>query len=247
MLFDTERFCRMLLRTPINIDQWYRQQEIWNECDFDNKLALGFSAFFLNRTNRSGIIEGAGPIGGYAQNGNWKIDVRMVKDKQIENMRALARYARQIEVSNIDALKFADRKLGMGNSLVYLDPPYFVKGHKLYKNFYQPKDHVKIASELKKRRKAKWVVSYDDVPEIRSAYKSFAPITYLLNYSAGEKSIGAEVVFLSDSLVPPVIEGFSSHHVRRPIAKIQARTTAVRKRVNKNLRKVECTRKSSGR
>src|SRR5690606_38605537 len=77
-LFDTDKFCRLIEKTPINIDEWYQQREIWEEGDADDALSLGFSAFFLNRTNRSGIIEGAGPIGGYAQKGNWKIDVRLV-------------------------------------------------------------------------------------------------------------------------------------------------------------------------
>jgi DNA adenine methylase len=214
-MFDTERFCRMIQRTPTDIDQWHRQQEVWERSDFDNKLRLGFSAYFLNRTNRSGIIEGAGPIGGYAQKGNWKIDVRLVKEKQIENLKALSRYANQIKVTNLDAFDYLQQTVGADNSLVYLDPPYFVKGHKLYKNFYQPADHLKIAAELKRRRKSKWVVSYDDVPEIRDAYSSFSPITYLLNYSAGEKSIGSEVIFLSDALLAPEVCGFSIHHVRR--------------------------------
>jgi DNA adenine methylase len=239
-IFDTERFCRMIQRTPTDIDQWHRQQEIWERSDFDNKLKLGFSAYFLNRTNRSGIIEGAGPIGGYAQKGNWKIDVRLVKEKQIENLMALSRYANQIKVTNLDAFDFLQQTVGADNSLVYLDPPYFVKGHKLYKNFYQPADHLNIASELKRRRKSKWVVSYDDVPEIRDAYSSFSPITYLLNYSAGEKSVGSEVIFLSDALHAPEVQGFSIHHVRRvtprkPAKKSIARPTkakgrAVRKR-----------------
>jgi DNA adenine methylase len=215
-IFDTDRFCKLIEKTPIDIDQWHHQHDVWERSDVDNKLKLGFSAYFLNRTNRSGIIEGAGPIGGYSQKGNWKIDVRLVKEKQIENLKALSRYAKQIKVTNLDAFDYLQQTVGADNSLVYLDPPYFVKGHKLYKNFYQPADHLKIASELKRRRKSKWVVSYDDVPEIRDAYFSFAPITYLLNYSAGEKSVGSEVIFLSDALRAPDFLGFSVHHVRRP-------------------------------
>src|ERR1700687_5076262 len=184
-LFNTDKFCRLIEKTPINIDEWHQQQEIWEDGDVENSLALGFSAFFLNRTNRSGIIAGAGPIGGYAQKGKWKIDVRLVKQKQIENLRALSRYAKQIAVSNLDAFDFLQSTMGNPDSFVYLDPPYFVKGHKLYKNFYQPADHLKIANELKRKRRLKWVVSYDDVPEIRDAYSAFSPITYLLNYSAG--------------------------------------------------------------
>jgi DNA adenine methylase len=216
-LFNTEKFCRLLQNTPIDIDQWHHQQEIWEQSDFDNKLKLGFAAYFLNRTNRSGIIEGAGPIGGFAQKGNWKIDVRLVKDKQIENLRALAKYANQIKVTNLDALDYVEKTVGVDNCLVYLDPPYYVKGHKLYKNFYQPSDHIKIAQELTHRRKSRWVVSYDDVPEIRAAYKAFHPITYLLNYSAGEKSVGSEVIFLSDALIAPDVTGFNIHHLRRTL------------------------------
>lgn len=208
-LHNTEKFCRLIDKTSINIDQWYRQREIWEDGDADNMLALGFSAFFLNRTNRSGIIEGAGPIGGYEQKGEWKLGVRLVKEKQIDNLKALSRYAQQIKVTNLDALKFVRNKIERMNTLLYLDPPYYVKGHKLYKNFYKPEDHLRIAREMKLQRKTKWVVSYDDVPEIRKAYNAFDPVSYLLNYSAGQKTVGREVIFLSDSLDFPKVPGFA--------------------------------------
>ena len=208
-LYDTENFCELIDRTAVNIDQWYRQKEIWENGDADNVLALGFSAFFLNRTNRSGIIEGAGPIGGYMQKGRWELGVRLVKDKQISNLKALSRYAQQIKVTNLDALDFIDRNIDDYNAFLYLDPPYYVKGHKLYKNFYDHSDHMQIAREMVSHRKANWVVSYDDVPEIREAYQLFDPICYSLNYSAGKKTIGREVMFLSDVLEFPKIRGFA--------------------------------------
>jgi DNA adenine methylase len=159
----------------------------------------------------------------------------LVKRKQIDNFKALSRYAQQIAVSNLDAFDFIGQTVGRDKSLVYLDPPYFVKGHKLYKNFYQPADHLTIANELKRKRKSNWVVSYDDVPEIREAYSSFSPITYLLNYSAGEKSVGSEVIFLSDALRAPEVQGFSVHHVRRSAPrkvakKMVSRTTKAKRR-----------------
>ncbi|MBF0268048.1 MAG: DNA adenine methylase [Alphaproteobacteria bacterium] len=208
-LFETDKFCRLIERTPICIDEWHKQKAVWIQGDVENFLALGFSAYFLNRTNRSGIIEGAGPIGGYAQSGTWKIDVRLNKEAQIKNFKMLSRYSDQISVSNLDALDFFRRTVAINSALIYLDPPYYVKGHKLYKNFYEPEDHIKIAKELARRRKVKWVVSYDDVREIREAYRSFTPIVYSLNYSAGEKTIGSEVIFLSDSLSMPEVGGFS--------------------------------------
>ena len=239
-LFDTDRFCRLIARTPITIDEWHRQRDIWEDGDLGSPLTLGFSAFFLNRTNRSGIIEGAGPIGGFEQNGAWKLDVRLVKDKQIRNLKSLSRFRNQIRVSNIDALKFIDTTLSDQEALTYLDPPYYVKGHKLYKNFYSPDDHAVIAKELKRKRKTRWVVSYDDVPEIRALYNSFAPITYLLNYSAGEKSLGSEVIFASDALDVPAIEGFNIHHRRRSAPKRikKSKAASVAKRAKPSKRKV---------
>ncbi|MEO9460797.1 MAG: DNA adenine methylase [Lentilitoribacter sp.] len=209
ILRDTDSFCQLIEATPVDIEQWHLQRAIWQAGDHTDPLTLGFSAFFLNRTNRSGIIEGAGPIGGYEQKGKWKLEVRFSKEKQISNIRSLALYADQISVSNIDALKYLKKTVKKPNTLVYLDPPYFRKGHKLYKNFYTASDHSKIASELSRQINARWVVSYDDVPEIHSIYSEYSPISYLLNYSAGDKSLGAEVMFLSDGLVAPSVPGFS--------------------------------------
>lgn len=209
-LQNTEKFCTLIDKTPITIDEWYRQRDVWEGGDLGRPLTLGFAAYFLNRTNRSGIIEGAGPIGGYAQSGKWKLDVRLVKDKQIENIKSLSRYTDQISVSNLDAMEFFSRTALRDNALTYLDPPYFVKGQKLYKNFYVAKDHKQIAQMLKKNRKANWVVSYDDVPEIREAYSSFEPTTYFLNYSAGEKTVGTEVIFVSDAIISPAVDGFKT-------------------------------------
>jgi DNA adenine methylase len=201
-------FCRLIERTPITIDEWHRQREIWRTGDAEDHLALGFAAYFLNRTNRSGIIDGAGPIGGYSQNGDWKLDVRLVKSRQIDNLKSLSRYADQIELHNLDALDYLSIVVDKEDSFIYLDPPYYVKGKKLYKNFYIHDDHVQIAEELKKRRSSKWVVSYDDVPQIRDAYSTFSPISYSLNYSAGRKTLGTEVMFLSDALFTPEVKGF---------------------------------------
>jgi DNA adenine methylase len=203
VLHHNDELCTLIATTPITIGEWYRQRDIWRAVDITDTLRLGFSAFFLNRTNRSGIIEGAGPIGGYAQAGTWKIDVRFIRDTQIRNIRSLSRYAEQISISNDDAFDFIVQYIGKPNVLTYLDPPYFVKGRKLYKNFYCPEDHIKIASELCDRRNSNWIVTYDDVPAIRQAYASFDPIPYHLNYSAGRKAIGSEIMFLSDSLGAP--------------------------------------------
>jgi DNA adenine methylase len=203
-------FCDLIYNTPICMEEWYRQKEIWKSRDLSSPLALGFAAFFLNRTNRSGIIEGAGPIGGYGQAGTWKLDVRVNKTQQIKNIENLKSFSARIEISNEDALSFFSKCIKNSDSFVYLDPPYYVKGSKLYRNFYKHDDHFSIAEFLRFHRDKLWVVSYDDVKEIRTLYSEFDPITYSLQYSAGKKASGREVIYFSDALVAPDVDGFSS-------------------------------------
>ena len=68
VLNNNEELCRIIKDTPVNIKQWKKQKAIQKETDV-SLLELGFSTFFLNRTNRSGIIK-AGVIGGNHQDGN---------------------------------------------------------------------------------------------------------------------------------------------------------------------------------
>ena len=68
ILNRTEEFCKLIEETPITIEVWKKQKEIQKEKNRYDLLSLGFSTFFLNRTNRSGILK-AGVIGGLNQNG----------------------------------------------------------------------------------------------------------------------------------------------------------------------------------
>ncbi|OBZ92729.1 hypothetical protein ADU59_25475 [Pararhizobium polonicum] len=201
-------FCERVSSIDITIDEWHKQREIWASKEIDDTLVKGFAAFFLNRTNRSGIIEGAGPIGGYKQDGAWKLDVRFNRSQLISNITQIAALADRITVSNEDALDFTARQFSVPDTLCYLDPPYYVKGSMLYRNFYRHDDHCQILDLLKQNRSARWVVSYDDVPQIRQIYSAFVPTTYSLAYSAGKKATGNEVIYFSDTVQSPLVDGF---------------------------------------
>lgn len=205
----SEELCELIEQVPVTIEEWRRQKAIWQAQDISDELALGFATFFLNRTNRSGIIEGAGPIGGYAQNGVWRLDVRFNKPQLISQLQAIASFNRQISVTNLDAIEFTKARFSEADTFCYLDPPYYVKGSKLYRNFYVHRDHCSIRDLLIESRRASWVVSYDDVPEIRDIYSTLAPVTYALNYTAGTKTTGNEVIYFSDVVSPPSYEGFA--------------------------------------
>lgn len=201
--------CHLVETAKLDIDEWHRQREIWRLKDTGNPLALGFATFFLNRTNRSGIIEGAGPVGGYSQSGKWRLDARFDRERQAASIRALAPFQSRIDVTCLDALDFLESSLANDSALTYLDPPYYVKGSRLYRNAYRHDDHVAVKNSVMRFRESRWVVSYDAVDPIMEIYSEFEPILYSLNYSAGTTGSGNEVIYLSDALSMPLVEGFS--------------------------------------
>jgi len=210
VLNHTEEFCQLIEATSVDIAEWHKQSAVWKTGISSGVMPLGFATYFLNRTNRSGIIEGAGPIGGYAQSGEWKLDVRLVKDRQIANIKEIARHRKAIRLTSLDAIDLLPQCLSNDNTFTYLDPPYYVKGKKLYKNFYSHVDHEKIRDLLARHRNSCWMLSYDDVAQIREIYSKFDAITYQLAYSAGRKGQGSELIFASDVVQLPTMAGFAA-------------------------------------
>jgi DNA adenine methylase len=205
-LNETENLCRMIHDTPVNMNEWERQKEIQDHPQEYSLLNLAFSTFFLNRTNRSGIIRG-GVIGGRNQNGKWKIDARYNKKDLVYRIEKIAGYKERISLYNLDASGFIKSVLPALPmlSLVYLDPPYYVKGAGLYENHYCHDDHESVASIVTSKIKQMWIVSYDNTPAIRKFYKDYRQLDYGLHYSAADRYQGSEVMIFCNQLsVPPV-------------------------------------------
>ena len=207
VLRRTEELCQLIQRIPITMDEWYRQRKIQDKSKQSPLLELGLSTFFLNRTNRSGIISG-GVIGGKDQSGDWKLDCRFNKTELIERIRKIAQYKRQISLYNEEASVFIKTVLPRieQDSFVYFDPPYYVKGQQsLYVNFYEPKDHESMATQISRLRQ-RWIISYDDVPETRLLYKDYRSLSYKLHYTAQDKYKGEEILFFCDDIIIPKTE-----------------------------------------
>ena len=210
VLNETEAFCRMVADTPVNMETWHAQREVQQHKQEVELLVLGFSTFFLNRTNRSGILSG-GVIGGKEQTGNFKIDARFNKEDLIERIESVAEYADRIELTSMDAVELIKSiKKPTEKTFCYLDPPYYVKGRDLYLNYYDDDDHRAIAKAIKKY-KGKWIISYDAVVFIRELYKDYRQKEYYLSYSAGNPAKGKEIVVYSDGLVIPEVEIVKKH------------------------------------
>lgn len=201
----TEQLIRLIRDTPITVDTWDNQKAIINDANDQDNLALGFATFFLNRTNRSGILNG-GIIGGRDQTGQWKIDARYNSVELEFRIESIARLSNRITVSDEDAHSFILEGLNewTQETLLYLDPPYYVKGKDLYLDFYGHGDHEQIANLMTQQvNEPNWIVSYDDTTPIRDMYGNNKFISYNLGYSAREVRAGKEVMFFSPALEIP--------------------------------------------
>lgn len=193
VLYRTEEICELITETEVTITEWHRQKEI-QVSGSSSILELGFSTFFLNRTNRSGIIK-AGVIGGLEQEGNYLLDCRFNKEKLISKIHAIAERQSDILLANVDAARFIEEYLPNieGKCLVNIDPPYYVKGKGLYQNFFEHQDHYRLYESVKKIQQP-WIVTYDDAPEICGIYSEFEPQHFGLTYTAQIKRKGSEVI-----------------------------------------------------
>lgn len=189
----TDDICERILDAEVNIEEWGRQRSIYSNGS-DSVLDLGFSAFFLNRTNRSGIIKG-GVIGGKNQDGNYKLNCRFNKKTLVRQIRDIADRRDRIHLFNMDGAQFLDEVVSgiTGPALVNIDPPYFKKGPELYKNHFSRRDHMLLA-DCVRNLKCKWVITYDDTPEIEDLYKDYSPTPFALMYTAQEKRKGTELI-----------------------------------------------------
>ncbi len=203
VLNNTDALCQKIKDTVVSVEEWKRQKNVQSSANPD-PLELAFSTFFLNRTNRSGIISG-GVIGGINQQGRWKLDARFNKNDLIKRIEKIGRFKDRIVLSNYDAEFLLEKILPNLNqpSLIYFDPPYYVKGKEaLYTNFYMESDHARLANRICKLTYP-WIISYDNVKPIFSLYNRFRHITYRLNYSAQSRYTGKEIMFFSDNLTIP--------------------------------------------
>lgn len=206
---DPEGMLRLLHETPITMDEWHRLRRVM--LDQDPSLSIterGFATLFVNRTNRSGILKG-GVIGGKGQSGVYKLDARFSKEMIALRLDRIARHADNISVHCEDAYSLLSRASDLlpNRSMIYLDPPYYVKGRDLYRNFYKHDDHLQIAQLLQSPSFSMgWVVSYDSAPEICEMYSGSEALKYGLHYTAQARYIGDEVMFFKDGLKVPEAE-----------------------------------------
>jgi DNA adenine methylase len=203
-LDHTDALCERIETVPVTIDEWHSQRERFAQGIGNDLVELGFSAFFLNRTNRSGIIKGGGVIGGVDQAGNYKIDCRFNRQELVRRVRRISLYRSQIKLTNLDAIDFIDHfeDVAGGHSMLCIDPPYYNMGSSLYTNYYKKSDHALLAERVL-RVKMPWIMTYDNAAQIRSLYQACPAYRFGINYSAQRKRLGTELLIHSKQIVLP--------------------------------------------
>lgn len=202
-IFDTDRFVEKIRTVDLTVEAWRAAREVKRSPEAHDDFDLGFAAFLLNRTNRSGILNG-GMIGGLSQAGQWKFDCRFNRADLADRIQRIGFFRSRIALSKSDANEFIIAKSGeLGpRSLFYIDPPYYVKGAYLYENHYRHEDHVALATTISAIPQP-WLVSYDNAPQIRTIYRSMPQEVFSIGYSARNHGMGAEVMVFSPALQTP--------------------------------------------
>ena len=199
ILNDSEAFLELVERTPVTMDGWYKQKEVHADPGSFSLTEIGFSTFFLNRTNRSGILKG-GVIGGKRQDGPYSLSARFNKDDLTFRIRNVVAMAKKISLFNEDAVQLLSilRSDLHSKSLIYFDPPYYRKGSQLYRNHYLPEDHQKIANAIK-GIETPWLVTYDNCDEIKELYAGCQSAEFSLHYSTSKgRPLATELMFFGN-------------------------------------------------
>ncbi|MFE9836011.1 DNA adenine methylase [Streptomyces sp. NPDC005551] len=207
IFLDPDALTQSVKSAEVTIDAWHRHAEIYNNPSDRTDIELGFSTFFLNRCNRSGILR-ARPIGGLDQTGNWKIDARFNRDSLVERIEYLAKFRDRVTISQMDARSFIRHLEPQSDDiLMYVDPPYIVQGDRLYLDSLTSGDHEELADILRDT-KLRWLLTYDANKRITNElYKGFRCVEFDILHTAQMQRTGVEYAIFGDRLILPEVTG----------------------------------------
>lgn len=207
----TDQLCELIQNAELTISEWQKQKNIQLTKENSSLLSLGFSTFYLNRTNRSGIITG-GVMGGQNQNGNYLMDCRFNKKELIKRIKLIAKHKSNIDLYQEDAILLIDQiksKAENDNIIFYFDPPYYLKASSLYMNHYEYNNHKNVSEKIKSIKNIRWIVSYDNVPEIQKLFDDCSKKEFSFKHTAYKIREGREILFFSDHVKQPEIENYN--------------------------------------
>jgi DNA adenine methylase len=142
--------------------------------------------YIINRCSFSGATF----CGGYsAQAATGRLNDSSLRTLQSANLNC-------IEFTNMDCCEFLKAHPEKPDTLVYADPPYYIKTYIYGKDgdMHESFDHKAFAETIRKRRD--WIISYNDCDYIRELYKGCRIFTESWAYGMNASKESSEVIIL---------------------------------------------------
>lgn len=200
VFFHTDELADRVSKTKVTIGEWKRQRRAFVD-RASSTVDLGFATFYLNRTNRSGILD-ARPIGGLDQTGKWLLDARFNRNELATRISFLGRYRNRVTIHRRDGIAFlaAHMTRHSADSFYYVDPPYLNHGADLYLDTMTWRDHRNLARLLTSSR-ARWVVTYDcDKRVTTELFPRNSYLRFPIAHTAAHQHVGTEYAVFSQAL-----------------------------------------------
>ena len=183
LLKDAEELARCVeCYYPLSKDRFYAlQKSLVSMSGIEQAAAF----FVLNRASFSGTTLSGGMSPGHPRF-TWSAIERL----------------RRFKVGNF-SVSCSDYKTAIrrhGDAFLYLDPPYMT-GQALYGvggNTHKGFDHAALAEFISKRDR--WILSYNDCPEIRELYKSSHIMSVKWKYGMSNNKNSNEILIASEKL-----------------------------------------------
>lgn len=202
VLNEPDRVARDVATVPLTVAEWDRWRAVRERGG--TGYEAGFAAFYLNRTNRGGVIDGAGVIGGRAQRGAYGMACRFPRAALVQKVRAIAAVRDRVEVRGEDGVAVIVRAAedDPRGTFLFVDPPYWHKGPNLYGPPFGPHDHARLASALKAVR-GPWIATYDRCEPVSALYRDRRVYEMEGALPPGSVPRDAEVVVVSKGMAVP--------------------------------------------
>ena len=229
---DAAVLCQIVRELDVSVATWEQFQKY--RCRDAAKrfpsIELGLAGLFFNRVNYSGIL-GAKPIGGMDQTSPYKIDCRFTKSTVIDRIVDAAKVMDRVTVILGDVVSYLRRsrlRLSKGNSVVYIDPPYYRQGKKLYRYHFNDRDHIRLARFLNGAN-FPWLVSYDNDPFVVDLFRGQTVRPIWLQYTVREARRADELLITNQDHLPlhaareQVLPDEKELLARGPVARLRIR------------------------
>lgn len=166
---------------PLDKTEFYELQKTQNKYKSKYKRAAIF--YVLNRASFSGSTLSGGMSPGHKRFTKSSID--RLREFDIDN----------VEIKPISFIKSIPLH---EESLLYLDPPYYIKNY-LYGvkgNTHRGFDHEALAELLTERDN--WILSYNNCAEVKEMYKGYTILDLEWAYGMSSNKKSSEILILSD-------------------------------------------------